>query len=95
VLIELYKVIFFDLLFGDHYSNEIRQRTNLKSEVELLIPVAQKMAPQDSEFFTWLLKEQEEDTGIDKDNVLNLFYSQFGNPEFVEVRFEYIEKEAM
>ena len=89
-LLEMYKAIFFDLIFGDYYSDEIRQSTNVKSEAELLKPVAQKMASRDSEFFNRLLMMSEEDSGIDKDNVLSLFYSQFENPEVIDVCFEII-----
>ncbi len=94
-LIELYKVIFYDLLFGDYYSDEIRRKTKQKTEKELILPVANKMAPQDKAFFARLFPESaEEDLKVNKDNVLNLFYSQFGNPKIVEVCFEcFDEKE--
>jgi hypothetical protein len=42
--------------------------------------------------FARLLSEGEkEDLEVDKDNVLNLFYSQFGKPQIVEVRFECLD----
>jgi hypothetical protein len=89
MLIEMYKVIFLDLLLGDHYTEEINRRVKPKPEKELILPVASKMAPQDSEFFARLFPESaEENLRVDKDNVLNLFYSQFGHPEIVDACFK-------
>ena len=93
MLIEMYKVIFLDLLLGDHYTEEINQRLKPKPEKELIIPPASKMAPQDSEFFTRLFPENvEEALRVDKDDVMNLFYSQFGHPKIVEAYFEDFDK---
>ena len=89
MLIEIYKVIFLDLLLGDYYTEEINQKVKPKPEKELIIPASKKMAPRDSEFFTRLFPgNSEEALRLDKDDVLNLFYSQFGKPKIVEVRFE-------
>jgi hypothetical protein len=96
MLIEMYKVIFLDLLLGDHYTEEINQKLKPKLEKELILPVASKMAPQDSEFFTRLFPgNAEEALRVDKDDVMNLFYSQFGHPKIVEVCFESFDKKGM
>ena len=96
MLIEMYKVIFLDLLLGDHYTEDINRRVKPKPEKELIIPAASKMAPQDSEFFTRLFPESaEENLRVDKDDVLNLFYSQFGHPKIVEACFEIFDKKGM
>ncbi|MGD2091529.1 MAG: hypothetical protein PVH61_35480 [Candidatus Aminicenantes bacterium] len=93
-LIEVYKITFFDLLFGDYYSDEINKRIKPKPEKEFMLPVAEKMDPQDSAFFTeYFSQASKKELDVDRDNVLNLFYSQFGKPEIVEVRFECIDKE--
>ncbi|MGD2085600.1 MAG: hypothetical protein PVH61_05375 [Candidatus Aminicenantes bacterium] len=93
MLTEMYKVIFLDLLLGDHYTEEIDRRIKPKPEKELIIPAASKMAPQDSKFFTRLFPESaEENLRVDKDDVLNLFYSQFGHPKIVEVCFESLDR---
>jgi hypothetical protein len=89
MLIEIYKVIFLDLLLGDYYTEEINRKVKPKPEKELILPAASKMSPRDSEFFTQLFPESaQEALRLDKDDVLNLFYSQFGKPKIVEVRFE-------
>jgi hypothetical protein len=96
MLIEMYKVIFLDLLLGDHYTEGINRRIKPKPEKELIIPAASKMAPQDSEFFTRLFPENaEENLRVDKDDIMNLFYSQFGHPKIVEVCFESFSKAGM
>jgi hypothetical protein len=96
MLIEIYKIIFLDLLLGDHYTEEINRRIKPKPEKELIIPAASKMAPQDSEFFTQLFPgNSEEALRVDKDDVLNLFYSQFGHPKIAEVCFESSDKNGM
>jgi hypothetical protein len=88
-LIEVYKITFFDLLFGDYYSDEINRRIKPKAEDEFILPVAEKMDPHDSTFFSEFFSQvPKKDSNIDRDNVLNLFYSQFGRPKIVEVRFE-------
>ena len=88
-LIEVYKITFLDLLFGDYYSDEINRRIKPKKEEEFMLPVAEKMNPQDSTFFKdFFSPVPEEDSNVDRDNVLNLFYSQFGKPKIVEVRLE-------
>ena len=46
-LIEVYKITFFDLLFGDYYSDEINKRIKPKEEKEFILPIAEKMDPQD------------------------------------------------
>lgn len=95
-LIEVYKIIFFDLLFGDYYSDEINRRIKPKAEKEFMLSVAEKMDPGDSAFFTEYFSElPKEDPNVDRDNVLNLFYSQFGKPRIVEVCFECLDKEAV
>lgn len=82
----------FDLLFGDYYSDEINKRIKPKPEKEFMLPVAEKMDPQDSAFFAeYFSQVLKEDSNVDRDNVLNLFYSQFGKPEIVEVRFECLD----
>ena len=96
MLIEMYKVIFLDLLLGDHYTEEINRRVKPKPEKELILPVASKMASQDKAFFASLFPENaEEALRVDKDEVLNLFYSQFGHPKIVEVCFESFNKKGM
>jgi len=88
-LIEVYKITFFDLLFGDYYSDEINKRIKPKAEEEFMLPVAEKMAPQDSAFFKeFFSQSSKEDPDAERDNVMNLFYSQFGKPKIVEVCFE-------
>lgn len=94
-LVEMYKVIFFDLLFGDYYSDEIRLMAKPRTEKELILPVVNNLDAQDSAFFQELfIESQQKDFKVDKDNVWNLFDSQFGNPEIVRVRFECIKKEC-
>jgi hypothetical protein len=94
-LIEVYKITFFDLLFGDYYTEKINRKINPKTEEELILPVANKMDPQDSAFFKESFSQfPKEDSNVDRDNVLNLFYSQFGKPNIVEVRFECFDKDA-
>ncbi len=94
-LIEIYKITFFDLLFGDYYSEEISRRIKPKPEKEFMLPVTEKMGPQDSAFFTeYFSQVSKDDSNVDRDNVLNLFYSQFGKPEIVEVCFECLERSA-
>ena len=96
MLVEMYKVIFLDLLLGDHYTEQINQRLKPKPEKELILPAASKMSPQDSEFFTRLFPENaEEFLRVDKDDVMNIFYNQFGHPKIVEVCFESFEKKEM
>lgn len=91
-LLEMYKVVFFDLLFGDFYNDELRIKSKAKTEGELILPVSFKMQSQDSSFFTQLFSESQKDDGNeDRDNVLNLIYSQFGNPEITKVIFESFE----
>lgn len=95
MLIEVYKITFFDLLFGDYYSDEINRRIKPKTEKEFMLPVAEEMDPHDSAFFTeYFSQVPKGDSNVDRDNVLNLFYSQFGKPKIVEVRFEYLEGNA-
>ena len=95
-LIEVYKITFFDLLFGDYYTDKINRKIKPKPEEEFILPVAEEMDPQDSAFFTEHFSESsKEDTNVDRDNVLNLFYSQFGKPKIVEVCFESFEKKGM
>lgn len=95
-LVETSKVIFFDLLFGDYYSDEIRRKTKPKTEKELILPVAENMTPQDKAFFIRLFSEEaKEDLKLDKDNILNLFYSQFGNPKIVDVSLEFSQNEEV
>ena len=43
-LIEVYKITFFDLLFGDFYSDEINRRIKPKQEEEFILPVAEKIS---------------------------------------------------
>ncbi len=94
-LVEMYKVIFFDLLFGDYYSDDILIKTKPKTEKELILQVVNNLDAQDSAFFQELfIESQQKDFKVDKDNVLNLFDSQFGNPEIVKVRFECLKKEC-
>jgi len=91
-LIEVYKITFFDLLFGDYYTDKINKTIQPKQEEEFILPVAEKMDPGDSAFFNeYFSQVSKEDSKVDRDNVLNLFYSQFGKPEIVEVRFECTE----
>jgi hypothetical protein len=91
-LIEVYKITFFDLLFGDYYSDEINKRIKPKAEEEFILPVAEEMDPQDSAFFKeFFSQSSKEDPDAERDNVLNLFYSQFGNPKIVEVRLECLD----
>ena len=92
MLTDVYKVIFFDLLFGDYYSDEIRWKTKQKTEKELIMSIVENMAPQDKAFFAQLFPESTEDAlRVDKDNVMNVFYSQFGNPKIAGVSFECID----
>jgi hypothetical protein len=92
-LIEVYKITFFDLLFGDYYSDEINKRIKPKTDEDIMLPAAEEMNPQDSAFFTeFFAQSPKEDPNVDRDNVLNLFYSQFGKPKIVEVRFECVDK---
>ncbi len=92
-LVEVYKVIFFDLLFGDNYSEEILQKAKQKDEKELFLSVASQMVPQDSDFFTKLFSDSAKgDADDEKDNVLNLFYSYFEKPKIAQVSFERFEK---
>lgn len=92
-LIEVYKITFFDLLFGDYYSDEINRRINPKAEKEFMLPVAEEMDPGDSAFFTeYFSQVSKGDSKVDRDNMLNLFYSQFEKPEIVEVQFECVDK---
>jgi hypothetical protein len=96
MLIEMYKVIFLDLLLGDHYTEEINRRIKPKPEKELILPVLENMTPQDKAFFASLFPESaKEALRLDKDNVLNLFYSHFGNPKILEVCFESFDKKGM
>jgi len=44
------------------------------------------------EFFS---QSSEEDPDAERDNVLNLFYSQFGKPKIVEVCFESLNKKGI
>lgn len=89
MLAELYKAIFLDLLFGDYYSEILRSSLNPKSEDELILPAAFLLEPEDAAFFEQLLKNRQKgETEVDRDSLMNLFYSQFGNPEVIEVRFE-------
>jgi hypothetical protein len=93
-LIEVYKITFFDLLFGDYYTDKINRKIKPKTEEEeeFILPVAEKMDSQDSAFFTEFFSESsKENPNIDRDNVLNLFYSQFDKPKIVEVRFECVD----
>jgi hypothetical protein len=91
-LIEVYKITFFDLLFGDYYSDEINRRIKPKPEEEFILPVAEKMDPQDSTFFNEFFSQPpKEDQNVDRDNVLNLFYSQFDKPKIVEARLECLD----
>ena len=91
-LIEVYKITFFDLLFGDYYSDEINRRIKPKAEEEFMLPVAEEMDPGDSVFFKeFFSPSSKEDPDAERDNVLNLFYSQFGKPKIVEVRFECLD----
>jgi hypothetical protein len=91
-LLDVYKITFFDLLFGDYYTDEINRRIKPKTEAEFILPAANKMDPQDSAFFTESFSEfPKEDSNVDRDNVLNLFYSQFGRPKIVKVRFECLD----
>ena len=95
-LIEVYKITFFDLLFGDYYSDEINRRIKPKAEEEFMLPVAEEMDPGDSVFFKeFFSPSSKEDPDAERDNVLNLFYSQFGKPKIVEVRFECVDKNAV
>lgn len=95
-LIEVYKITFFDLLFGDYYTNKINRKIKPKPEEEFILPVAEKMDSQDSAFFTEFFSlAPKDDPNVDRDNVLNLFYSQFGKPKIVEVRFECFDKDAV
>jgi hypothetical protein len=92
-LLEVYKAEFLNLLLGDGYSEDLRNALKLRTEAELILPAAQGLSPQDSEFFTQLLTEPaKEGAKVDKDNVMNLFYSQFGTPDIKAVNFECIEK---
>lgn len=94
-LIEVYKITFFDLLFGDYYSDEIKRRITPKAEKEFMLPVAEKMGPQDSAFFEeYFSQVSKGDSNVDRDNVLNLFYSQFGKPKIVQVLFECFEENS-
>ncbi len=94
-LIEVYKITFFDLLFGDYYSDEINRRIKPKSEKEFMLPVAEKMGPKDFAFFAeYFSQASKSDSNVDRDNVLNLFYSQFGKPKIVEVCIECLEGNA-
>jgi hypothetical protein len=91
-LIEVYKITFFDLLFGDYYSDEINLKIKPKQEEEFILPVTEKMDPQDSDFFAeYFSQVSKGDSKVDRDNVLNLFYSQFGKPEILEVRLECLD----
>jgi hypothetical protein len=95
-LVEMYKVIFFDLLFGDYYSDEIRRKAKPKTEKELILPVAENMTPHDKAFFIRLFSEEaKEDLKSEKDNILDLFYSQFGNPKVVDVSLEISKNEEV
>ncbi|MGD2090958.1 MAG: hypothetical protein PVH61_32590 [Candidatus Aminicenantes bacterium] len=88
-LIEVYKITFFDLLFGDYYTDKINREIRPKQEKEFMLPVAEQMDPGDSAFFTeYFSQVSKVDSKVDRDNVLNLFYSQFGKPEIVQIRFE-------
>lgn len=95
-LIEVYKITFFDLLFGDYYSDEINKRIKPKAEKEFMLPVAEEMGPEDSSFFAeYFSQVSEGNSNVDRDNVLNLFYSQFGKPKIVKVSFECVDKNTM
>jgi hypothetical protein len=92
LLVEVYKVIFFDLLFGDYYSEEVLRKVNQKGEKDLILPVANQMTPQDSAFFTQFFSGSgQEDPDVNNDKIMNLFYSHFRKPKIDEVRFEYLE----
>ena len=94
-LIEVYKAIFFDLLFADYYSDVIRRKAKTRAEKQLILPNARKLSSQDSEFFARLFsKEAEEDLRLGKDNILDLFYSQFEDPEVMEVQFCFLDGNA-
>lgn len=86
---ELYKAAFLELLFGDYYSETLHSKLNPKSEEELILPAALSLESGDTEFFEQLLRNRHENKEkVDKDSLMNLFYSQFGNPEIIDVRFE-------
>jgi hypothetical protein len=93
LLTEVYKVVFFDLLFGDYYSEEVLRRVKQKAEMDLILPVANQMAPQDSAFFTEFFSASgQEDPEVDRDDVLNLFYSHFRKPQIAHIDFECFDK---
>jgi hypothetical protein len=92
-LLEVFKAEFLNLLLVDGYSEDLRSALKLRTEKELILSAAQELESQDSEFFTKLMAESEsQDQNLDKDNVLNFFYSHFGNPDIEAVKFECIEK---
>lgn len=83
-------------MFGDYYTDKINREIKPKQEEEFMLPVAEKMDPQDSAFFAeYFSQVSKKDSNVDRDNVLNLFYSQFGKPEIVEVRFDCLEGNSM
>ncbi len=95
-LIEVYKVLFFDLLNSDFYTDKIRGQMRFKPEPDLILPTVKKMKPSDLAFFSTLLSEPpKEEFRLITDNVMNLFYSQFGCPEIEEIRFESLDNGAL
>lgn len=93
-LTEVYKVIFLDLLLGDYYGDILKQKLSTKTEEELILPAAKELDPQDSAFFESILSGTASDNQkAGKDNLLNMFYKQFGNPKIVDVRLELFKKE--
>ncbi len=78
-----------DLLVGDHYTDELRSKLNLKNEKQIILSAADALEAGDSEFFTEVFSESPKETLLEtQDNVVNLFFSQFGNPVIIAVRLE-------
>ncbi len=85
-VLEVFKLIVTDLLLGDYYSSVLKLKLREKNEAQIILPVLPEMSPEDAEFFKALFTEPlKEEYREAKDNALNLFFSQFENPEIVKV----------
>jgi hypothetical protein len=92
-LTEVCKVEFLNLLQGDGYGEEISSELNPLPEKELILSAAKGLESEDSEFFNMLFTESaDNETEVEKDNILAFFYSHFGSPDIEAVNFECIEK---
>ncbi len=78
-----------DLLVGDHYTDTLRTKMKLKKEKQIILSAADELEAGDSEFFTEVFSDSPKATLLEtQDNVVNLFFSQFGNPVILDVRLE-------